>query len=186
MNIAQIESNVQSIFENFNKESFIYDFLLAFGTPKATIKKLQIGSLNLSKVEGEISWKKKLFFKEVLHQDLHVFIDEIKKDEVILKREPRFIIITDFTTLLAWDKKTNDSLDIPFIEIPKHFSFFLPLAGMEKAQNIFENPADAFSCISRIPKALVLLLFPVCLYSTCTKFGIFISLIFLQYDLFAL
>ncbi len=142
MNITQIESNVQSIFENFTKENFIYDFLLAFGTPNATIKKLQIGTLNLSKIEGEISWKKKLFFKEVLHQDLHVFIDEIKKNEVVLKHEPRFIIITDFTTLLAWDKKTNDSLDIPFIEIPKHFSFFLPLAGMEKAQNQFENPAD--------------------------------------------
>jgi hypothetical protein len=142
MNITQIESNVQSVFENYTKENFIYDFLLAFGTPNATIKKLQIGTLNLSKIEGEISWKKKLFFKEVLDQDLHVFIDEIKKNEVVLKHEPRFVIITDFTTLLAWDKKTNDSLDIPFLEIPKHFSFFLPLAGMEKSQNVFENPAD--------------------------------------------
>jgi hypothetical protein len=142
MNISQIENNIQSIFENFNKETFIYDFLLSFGTPKATIKKLEIGTLNLSKTEGEIIWKKKLFFRVEINQDLHSFIDEIKRNDAILKHEPRFIIVTDYKTLLAYDRKTNESLDIAFEELPKHFSFFLPLAGMEKSQNQFENPAD--------------------------------------------
>lgn len=142
MNISQIENNIQSIFENFNKETFIYDFLLSFGTPKATIKKLEIGTLNLSKKEGEITWKKKLFFRVELNQDLHSYIDEIKGNDAILKHEPRFIIVTDYNTLLAYDRKINESLDVAFDELPKHFSFFLPLAGMEKSQNQFENPAD--------------------------------------------
>ncbi|HNI87833.1 MAG TPA: class I SAM-dependent DNA methyltransferase, partial [Leptospiraceae bacterium] len=49
---------------------------------------------------------------------------------------------TDFETLLALDRKTADTLDIPLIQITKHFDFFLPWAGMEKAQHQNENPAD--------------------------------------------
>ena len=43
-----------------------------------------------------------------------------------LKNDPRFIIVNDFETLLAFDNKTKDSLDIPILDIAKHFDFFLP------------------------------------------------------------
>ena len=139
MNIAQIESNLQNLIVNYTNETFIYEFLLAYGSPKASITRLQKGNLNLSKIEGEISWKKKVFFKPVFDQDLHQAISEIKN---ALKQEQRFVIVTDFKTLLAIDTKTSDSLDIDFMVLPKHFDFFLPLAGMEKAQHQNENPAD--------------------------------------------
>ena len=57
MNIAQIENNLQQLIKSFNKETFIYDLLLAYDTPKSTISRLQNGGLNLSNLEGEISWK---------------------------------------------------------------------------------------------------------------------------------
>jgi len=142
MNIAQIESSLQKISKPFNTESFIYDLLLAYGQPKASIKRLQQGGLNLSKTEGEILWKKKLFFKCVKGEDLHSLIDNIKVDDKATKQDPRFIIVTDFETLLAIDRKTSDTLDIPIVDIAKHFDFFLPWAGMEKAQHQNENPAD--------------------------------------------
>ncbi|WP_348799151.1 class I SAM-dependent DNA methyltransferase [Flavobacterium adhaerens] len=139
MNIAQIESNLQNLIASYNNETFIYEFLLAYGLPKASITRLQKGNLNLSKVEGEISWKKKVFFKPVFNEDLHLAISEIKNT---LKQEQRFVIVTDFKILLAIDTKTSDSLDIDFTALPKHFDFFLPWAGMEKAQHQNENPAD--------------------------------------------
>lgn len=142
MNITQIESNIQSLIINFNEESFIYDFLIAFGTPNATIKKLQIGSLNLSKKEDEVLWKKKLYFARIASNSLHSFIDSVRKDEIINKQQPRFIIVINDKSLVAYDTKTSDSLDCELIDLPKHFSFFLPLAGMEKAQHQVENPAD--------------------------------------------
>lgn len=43
MNITQIESNVQGVVKSFKKDSFIYDLLLAYGQPKASIKRLQQG-----------------------------------------------------------------------------------------------------------------------------------------------
>jgi hypothetical protein len=75
MNITQIESNVQGVVKSFNKDSFIYDLLLAYGQPKSSIKRLQQGGLNLSKAQDEILWKKKLYFKSVNDQDLHSTID---------------------------------------------------------------------------------------------------------------
>lgn len=142
MNLTQIEVNLQQLISNFNRDTFIYDLLLAYGQPKASITRLQQGGLNLSKVEGEITWKKKLFFKSSENDDLHVLIDDIKTNGKSLKHDPRFIVVTDFETLLSIDCKTSDTLDIPIFEIARHFDFFLPLAGMEKAQQQFENPAD--------------------------------------------
>ncbi len=142
MNLTQIEANLQQLISNFNKDTFIYDLLLAYGQPKASITRLQQGGLNLSKAEGEIAWKKKLFFKAVENDDLHELIDNIKTNGKSLKHDPRFIVVTDFETLLAIDCKTSDTLDIPILELARHFDFFLPLAGMEKAQQQFENPAD--------------------------------------------
>ena len=139
MNIAQIESNLQNILTSYTNETFIYELLLAYGLPKASITRLQKGNLNLSKIEGEISWKKKLFFKPVFNQDLHQAISEIKST---LKQEQRFVIVTDFKILLAIDTKTADSLDIDFTALPKHFDFFLPWAGMEKASHKKETEAD--------------------------------------------
>ena len=139
MNIAQIEKNLQKLMKTFNKESFIYELLLAYGSPKASITRLQKGNLNLSKNEGEIIWKKKLFFKEEYKEDLHITVSEIAKS---IKHNERFVIVTDYKLLLAIDTKTDDKLDIELKDLPKHYDFFLPWAGMEKATHANENPAD--------------------------------------------
>lgn len=139
MNIAQVENNLQNLIKNFSEDTFIFDLLLAYGLPKASITRLQNGNLNLSKVQGEVSWKKKVLFKPIENEDLHVAITKCKEET---KQEQRFIIVTDFKTLLAVDTKTSDTLDIELEVLPNHFDFFLPWAGMEKATHKNENPAD--------------------------------------------
>jgi len=52
MNITQIGINLQKLIAGFNKQTFIYDLLLAYGLPKASITRLKKGNLNLSKIEG--------------------------------------------------------------------------------------------------------------------------------------
>jgi type I restriction-modification system DNA methylase subunit len=139
MNITQIENNLKLLIENIDKENFIYNLLESYYFPKASISRLQKGILNLSKVEGEVSWKKKLFFKEELNKDLHLAISALKNE---IKHNQRFIIVTDYETLLAIDTLTQDQLDIPITDLPKYYDFFLPWAGMEKATHAAENPAD--------------------------------------------
>ncbi|MDD4727769.1 MAG: N-6 DNA methylase [Dysgonamonadaceae bacterium] len=144
MNIAQIETNLQELIADFNRESFIYDLLLAYGLPKASITRLRRGNLNLSKIDGDISWKRKLYFREEQSEDLHLTISDIAKK---LKQDERFVVITNYTTLLAIDTKTDDRLDIDLQDLPKHYDFFLPWAGMEKAQHAAENPADVRAAV---------------------------------------
>lgn len=139
MIITQIENNLQNLIKHLNEETFIYDLLLAYDLPKATVTRLQKGTANLSKVDGEVSLKKKLFFKEVYNEDLHISITNISKN---LKHDQRFVIVTDYKTLLAKDTKMNVNLDIHIKDLPKNYDFFLPWAGMEKAQLQNENPAD--------------------------------------------
>jgi len=139
MNIAQIENNLQQLMKSFDRETFIYRLLRAYGLPKASITRLKKGNLNLSKNPGEISWKKKLLFKEEFEKDLHLTISELAHD---IKYAQRFVVVTDYQTLLAIDTKTDDKLDIELTDLPKHYDFFLPWAGMEKAQHADENPAD--------------------------------------------
>jgi hypothetical protein len=145
MNIARIEDNLQDLVNNFKlkpHECFIYDLLLAYGQPKASIARLQKGGLNLSKNSGEILWKKKLFFKTVPSTELYNTIDTLKNDLTVLKNSPRFIIVTDYIKLLAIDTKTKDSLDIEINDVINRSDFFLPWIGMEKSQYQSENPAD--------------------------------------------
>jgi hypothetical protein len=142
MNIAKIEENIRKLITEFSKEKFIYEFLLAYGQPKSAITRLKQGTYNLSKEEGEILWKKKIFFKVVKKGDLHDMIDEAKKEISIRRQDPRFLIVTDYSTLLSVDTKTNASLDIKLEALPNHFDFFLPLSGLEKVSIESESAAD--------------------------------------------
>lgn len=141
MTIIEIENSLNTLISNFNKETFIFDLLLAYGTPKSTIKRL-VGSDHDKLVShGELIVRKKLFFK-VDSENLHSMIDELKTQKEVTKHSPRFIIVTDFETLLSYDTKTSDTLDTELLNIVNHYDFFLPLAGMEKANFQDENPAD--------------------------------------------
>lgn len=141
MTIIEIENNLTNLISNFNKENFIFDLLLAYGTPKATIKRVQGSDLDKLESKGELILRKKLFFK-VANKNLHLEIDTLKTQKEVLKHSPRFIIVTDYETLLAYDTKTEDNLDIDIQNLTNHYDFFLPLSGMEKANFQDENPAD--------------------------------------------
>lgn len=143
MNTKDIEQNTQTIIDNFSKEEFIYDFLIAYGISKTSVTRLKKGDFNLSKNEGEVLYKKKLFFKVEESDKLLATIDTFSKEERILKHQPRFILVTDYKRVLAKDLKLNRiPLDIEIKELPKYYDFFLPLAGSEVYKASNDNKAD--------------------------------------------
>jgi len=142
MTIAQIEENINQFITNFDKDSFLFDLLLAYGFPKATITRHKKGELNQLKQKGEFTIRKKLFFKIAESGELHNIIDTLHTEFKTSKAPTRFIIVTDYKTFLAVDTKTDDTLDIELLDLTKHYDFFLPWAGMEKSQLADENPAD--------------------------------------------
>ena len=142
MKSTEIQHNVQSIIDDLSKEEFIYDLLIAYGISKTSVTRLKKGDYNLSKVEGEILYKKKIFFKVEASDKLLSSIDEISKENRVLKQNPRFAILTDFKHLVAKDLKLGTNLDIEIKELPNYFDFFLPLAGSEVYNAKNDNEAD--------------------------------------------
>jgi type I restriction-modification system DNA methylase subunit len=142
MNIAQIQQNLEELVNDISKEEFIFDLLRAYGLPKASITRLKKGDYDLSDKPNEIIWKKRLLFQEVDSEHLHDRIDDLSTNPKVRKHDLRFIVVTDHEYLLAEDTKTRETLDILIEDLPNHFDFFLPWAGMEKTQHVNENPAD--------------------------------------------
>lgn len=142
MQSTEIKQNVQNLIDNFSKEEFIYDLLMAYGISKTSVTRLKKGDYNLSKLNGEILYKKKVFFKVEASDKLLSSIDEISKEERILKHKPRFAILTDYKQIVAKDLKLHKNLDVELKELPNHFDFFLPLAGSEVYNATNDNEAD--------------------------------------------
>ncbi len=142
MNTKDIIHNINNVINNFSKENFIYDFLLAYGMSKTSITRLKKGDFNLSKKKDEILYKKKIFFRVEKSNKLLSSIDFLSKEKRILAHTPRFIILTDYKNLVARDLKLGRNLDIELKELPKYFDFFLPLAGSEVYRASNDNEAD--------------------------------------------
>ena len=142
MNIEKLEKTIASLVKKPKPKSFIFDLLLAYDQPKATITRLKKGTLNQGEYKGEILWKKKLYFYAETESDLHATIEEVRTNAKVTRQDPRFLIVTDYKQFLAVDTKTDDTLDIEIKDLSKNADFFLPLAGMEKAQYKSEAIAD--------------------------------------------
>lgn len=142
MKPKEIKDKLSAIVNNTDKENFIYDFLMAFGISKNAITRLRKGDSNLSKKEGEILYKNKIFFKEEVDENLLDAIDEASKDDKILKHNPRFIMVTDYETIVAVDVRLKANKRFSFSELPEQADFFLPLSGAEIYKVSTNNKAD--------------------------------------------
>lgn len=127
--------------ETYDRE-FIFDLLLAFGKPKGNVTRLRNGSLNVAvDPSTEVAQKNVVYFKETSGDSLEV-IEELKTTPAVVRFSTRFVIVTDYVDLIAHDTKTSETIGFPIQEIDQHFTFFLPWAGMEKAQYVAESHAD--------------------------------------------
>lgn len=142
MKSTEIKHNVQNLIDNFSKEEFVFDLLVAYGISKTSVTRLKKGDYNLSKVDGELLYKKKIFFKVEASDKLLSSIEDVSKEERIVKHKPRFAILTDYKQLVAKDLKLGKNLDIKLKELPNYFDFFLPLAGSEVYNASNNNEAD--------------------------------------------
>lgn len=142
MQKSEIKEKLTDLARGVDKSSFIYDFLSCFGLSKTTIARLRKGDYNLSKKEGELFYKGKIFFKTEETDKLIHTVDELGKDEKILKQKPRFIVVTDFENVLATDTKLKTNKEFALNELPEQVDFFLPLSGAEIYRVSTDDKAD--------------------------------------------
>jgi hypothetical protein len=65
MEISELENRLKKLTEDINKETFIYDLLLAYDFPKATISRIKSGDLNLSKNPSEILLRRSFYLNQL-------------------------------------------------------------------------------------------------------------------------
>lgn len=143
LNLKAVEERVRPLGgrETYDQE-FIFELLAAYGRSKGNITRLRNGSLNVADdPDTEVAQKNVVYFKPT-SEDLYAVIDELRTSPTVVRYTTRFVIVTDYEVLLAVDTKTNETLAIPIADIDQHFTFFLPWAGMEKAQYVAEAHAD--------------------------------------------
>lgn len=141
---ASIIEALEQICTNLNPDEFIFSFLDAYGLPKNTITRLRNGdnTRNIG-IGHDIGLKKKIYFRHVSEKiDLNDEAEALRGHEVVTRHGTRFVMVTDFKTLIAFDLLAEERLEIPLTELDKNYSFFLPLAGYEKAVIFSEHPAD--------------------------------------------
>lgn len=142
-NLAKIEQNIKALLDRgIDKDKFIYEFLLSFGVSKSIVTRLEKTYINKSKILGNLEWKNKLIFNSVSSDELLNAFGELKLNFKNYKLNPRFIIVTDFLNIYAYDIKADDTLNIPFGELIFNTDFFLPLAGIDKYEAPEEAQAD--------------------------------------------
>jgi hypothetical protein len=147
MTLSKIIANLAKLTDAIQPNEFIYDFLTAFGTPKATISRLKSGDLNLAKKDGCTLLKAKVYFEPLQPDLLKSYtpaeaIQSAQRTRQIMGNKPRFLIATDFQNLAAFDTRKNETATFPIAELHDHYAFFLPLAGMERTVFQAETEAD--------------------------------------------
>lgn len=125
-------------------DEFIYGFLDAYGFAKSTITQLRNGGArNVAKVAGDVALKGQLYFRAIsADENIHEAAENLKNSDVIKTQKIRFVIATNFNELVAYDLKADERLEAQFKDLHQQFTFFLPLAGLEKSYSHTESVAD--------------------------------------------
>lgn len=134
LNHAKIVSALEAIAEK-GKGSFVTDFLLAYGTPKATISRIQAGDRqrSVASVAGDVAIPQKLYFREVAQGTSPTdALNEILALPLLEQHKIRFVLVTDYHTVAAHAPKVKDNSEFDFSDLKLNYEFFLPLRASMK------------------------------------------------------
>lgn len=156
LSIKTIEQQVGEIAARAeHSDELLFDLLLAYGRSKSKVTLLRNGSLNVAEDPSrEYAQKNVVYWRSLEapqggeHDSAEretrflAALEELRAHERVVRFSTRFVVVTDYRWLAALDTKTMENRVFPVRDLGKHYAFFLPWAGMEKAQFVAERPAD--------------------------------------------
>lgn len=149
LNQAKVMKDLEAVIAG-SKEEFIWGFLAAYKFPKTTIRFLRNNEKdrNAAKIDGDIALSNNLYFRAVTDgSSLENVLEEIKELPLIEAEKIRFILVTDYQSIYAYDKKVQDYTSFDYVDLPVNYEFFLPLTKeYEKPLAYVEHPADVKAC----------------------------------------
>ncbi len=118
-----------------------YEILMAFGKSEKDIARYKEGKGILKTFDGLLI--KGLFcYRAVDTVRLTDELESLKTDEQVRKAAPKIIAVSDGKTLIAFDMREHDTYEQQLVKMHSDFSFFYPLANVERVHTVAENPAD--------------------------------------------
>ena len=163
MNAVEIEQAVSDLVEApFDRESFAFSFLEAFGNKATTIKKLKVdrskkGAANKSDLEGGVLQTKNIHLlvcdEGKVTESLKALVDSPETS----KRKVKYALATDGKTIEAENIVEGETLVCEFSKLADNFGFFLALAGITTVKEIRNNAFD-IKATSRLNRLYVELL----------------------------
>jgi type I restriction-modification system DNA methylase subunit len=142
-------SDVQrNVTELANRESYgidiLYELLAAYGRASSAITKLRQGSLNLAEdKENDILQRGVVYFRHIADSSkLRSTLEGLEQDPLVVRYNPRYLIVTDYDKLVAVDTKKDTRLDINLRDIDRDVDFFYGWTGDEITDEKTEAVAD--------------------------------------------
>ena len=157
MNAVEIEQAITDLAQHpFNPAEFPYAFLEAFGNKATTLKRLRAGVSNKSDLGGVLQTHN-IHILTCVPGQVTATLAALKASPATTKAKVKFILATDGTDLEAEDLNNGETIACAYPNLPDHFGFFLPLAGISTVQQISENAFD-IRATSRLNRLYVELL----------------------------
>lgn len=142
MNPVEIEEAVSQLAEQpFDPEEFPFAFLQAFGNKATTIKKLRSGASNRSDLGGVLQTNN-IHIAVCAPGEVMPTLASLRASPATTRARAKFVLATDGETIAAEDLASGEPLACAFGDLPNHFGFFLPLAGISTVKQIRENAFD--------------------------------------------
>ena len=147
MNAVEIEEAVSKLASGpFDPNTFPYAFLEAFGNKPTTIAKLKSGASNASDVPGGVLQRSNIHLAVCASGEVTRALGALKASPATLnpRNKIKFVLATDGETIEAEDLSSEEGATVacPYADLPNHFGFFLPLAGITTVAQIRENAFD--------------------------------------------
>lgn len=158
MNAVEIESAISDLaLEPFDAAEFPFTFLAAFGNKETAVKRLRAGNNNTSDVPGGVLLRSNIHIAACEPGIVGETLKALRASPATTKAKAKFILATDGQTLEAEELITGETITCDYPDLPNHFGFLLPLAGISTIKEIKDNPIDV-RATSRLNKLYVELL----------------------------
>ena len=158
MNAVEIEEAVSDlVIQPFDRDEFPFQFLEAFGNKDTTLKRLRKGTSNRTDVPGAVLQRTNIHILATQPGAVEAGISALRASPKTEQQKAKFILATDGQTIAAEDLNSGEMLDCDYTELPTHFGFLLPLAGITTVSEIKNNPID-IKATGRLDKLYVALL----------------------------
>ncbi|NWB51104.1 class I SAM-dependent DNA methyltransferase [Pseudomonas gingeri] len=158
MNAVEIESAISDLaLEPFDAAEFPFVFLAAFGNKETALKRLRVGNNNASDVPGGVLLRSNIHIAACEPGTVGEALKSLHASPATTKSKAKFILATDGQTLEAEELVTGETITCDYQDLPNHFGFLLPLAGISTIKEIKDNPIDV-RATSRMNKLYVELL----------------------------